>query len=59
MENNEEIWLPNKFTTTVRQFNDGMMVKVPDNEEESDPFPVTNGVKQVFVLSSTLFSMVF
>ena len=36
-----------------------MMVSGMDNEEESAPFPVTNGVKQGCVLAPTLFSMVF
>ena len=43
----------------VRQFHDGMMVTVRDDGEESEPFPVTNGVKQGCVLAPTLFSMVF
>ena len=43
----------------VRQFHDGMMVKVMDDGDESDAFPVTNGVKQGCVLAPTLFSMVF
>ena len=36
-----------------------MMVKVMDDGDESDAFPVTNGVKQGCVLAPTLFSMVF
>ena len=35
------------------------MVKVFDNGEESEPFPVMNGVKPSCVLAPTLFSMVF
>ena len=50
---------PSKFITIVRQLHDGMMVKVMDDGDESDAFPVTNGVKQGCVLAPTLFSMVF
>ena len=50
---------PDKFTSIVRQFHEGMMAKVLDNGEESEPFPVTNGVKQGCVLAPTLFSMMF
>ena len=35
------------------------MVKVFDNGEESEPFPVMNGVKPSCVLAPKLFSMVF
>ena len=50
---------PDNFITLVRQFHDGMMVKVMDDGDESREFPVTNGVKQGCVLAPTLFSMVF
>ena len=43
----------------VLQFHDGMLSRVQNDGEFSDPFPVTNGVKQGFVLASTLFSMMF
>ena len=36
-----------------------MMVCLQGDGEFSDPFPVTNGVKQGCVLASTLFSMMF
>ena len=36
-----------------------MLARVQNEEEFSDPFPVTNGVKQGCVLASTLFSMMF
>ena len=55
----EKFGCPSKFTTLVRQFHDGMMVKVLDDGDESDAFPVTNGVKQGCVLAPTLFSMMF
>ena len=42
----------------MRQFHDGMLARVQNDGEFSDPFPVTNGVKQSCVLASTLFSMI-
>ena len=36
-----------------------MLARVQNDGEFSDPFPVTNGVKQGCVLASTLFSMLF
>ena len=55
----EKFGCPSRFITIVRQFHDGMMVKVLDDGDESETFPVTNGVKQGCVLAPTLFSMVF
>ena len=48
---------PPKFIVMVRQFHDGMLARVQNDGEFSDPFPVTIGVKQGCVLASTLFSM--
>ena len=50
---------PEKFINIVRLFHDGMEARVKDNGEFSEPFPVTNGVKQGCVLAPTLFSMLF
>ena len=50
---------PAKFIAMVRQFHDGMLPRVQNDGEFSDPFPVTNGVKQGCLLVSTLFSMMF
>ena len=50
---------PTKFIAMVRQFHDGMLARVQNYGEISDPFPVTNGIKQGCVLSLTLFSMMF
>ena len=50
---------PVKFIAMVRQFHDGMLARVQNDGEFSDPFPVTNGVKRGCVLASTLFSMIF
>ena len=43
----------------VRQFHDGMLAQVQNDCEFSDPFSVTNGVKQGCALASTLFSVMF
>ena len=48
-----------EFIAMVRQFHDDMLARVQNDGEFSDPFPVTNGVKQGGVLASTLFSMMF
>ena len=48
-----------KFIAMVRQFHNGMLARVQNDGEFSDPFPVTNGVKQGCVLAPTLFSMMF
>ena len=50
---------PAKFIAMVRQFLCGMLARVQNGGEFSDPFSVTNGVKQGCVLASTLFSMMF
>ena len=50
---------PTKFVAMVRQFHDGMLARIQNDGEFSDPFPVTNGVKQGCVLAPTLFSMMF
>ena len=50
---------PTKFIAKVRQFHDGMLARVQNDGEFSEPFPVTNGVKQGCVLALTLFSMMF
>ena len=48
-----------KFIAMVKQFHDGMLARIQNDGEFSDPFPVTNGVKQGCVLAPTLFSMTF
>ena len=36
---------PAKFIAVVRQFHDGMLARVQNDGEFSDPFPVTNGAR--------------
>ena len=50
---------PAKFIAIVLQFHNGMLARVQNDSEFSDPFPVTNGIKQGCVRASTLFSMMF
>ena len=50
---------PRRFIAIVRQLHDGMLARVQDNGEVSEPFPVSNGVKQGCVLAPTLFSLMF
>ena len=50
---------PPRFIAMVRQFRDGMQARVQNDGEFSEPFEVTNGVKQGCVLAPTLFSMMF
>ena len=49
---------PAKFITMVRQFNDGMLARVQNDGEFSDPFPVTNGVKQGMYTTCSSFNTV-
>ena len=48
---------PAKFIAMGRQFHDGMLARVQNDGEVSDPFLVRIGAKQGCVLASTLFSM--
>ena len=50
---------PPRYIAMVRQFYDGMQARVQNDGEYSEPFPVTNGVKQCCVMAPTLFSMMF
>ena len=50
---------PDRFVKIVRQFHDGMTTRVLDDGSSSEPFQVTNGVKQGCVLAPTLFSLMF
>ena len=50
---------PPRYIAMVRQFHDGMQARIQNDGEYSDPFPVTNGVKQGCVVAPTFFSMMF
>ena len=50
---------PPRCIAMVRQFHDGMQARVQNDGEYSEPFPVTNRVKQGCVMAPTLFSMMF
>ena len=48
---------PTKFIAMVRQFHVGMLARVQNDGKFSDPFPLTNDVKQGCVQIPTLFSV--
>ena len=50
---------PERFVNIIRSFHEGMMAREIEHGAASDPFPVSNGVKQGCVLASTLFSLLF
>ena len=50
---------PPRYIAMVRQFNDDMQSRVQNDGEYSEPFPVTNRVKQGCVMAPTLFSIMF
>ena len=50
---------PPRFIALVRQFHDGIQARVQNDREFSEPFEVTNGVRQGCVMAPTLFNMMF
>ena len=50
---------PPRFIAMVRQFHDRMQARVQNDGEFSEPFEITNGVKQGCVMAPKLFSMMF
>ena len=48
---------PPRFIAIVQQFHDGMQAHAQNDGGYSEPFPVTNRVKQGCVMAPTLFSM--
>lgn len=50
---------PRKLISVVRQLHKGIQARVQDIGELSQPFPISNGVKQGYVLAVKLYSMMF
>ena len=50
---------PPRFIAMVRQFHDCIQARVQNDGEFSEPFEVTNGVKQDCVMAPALFSIMF
>ena len=50
---------PPRYIAMVRQFHDGMQARVQNDGEYSEPFMVTNRVKQGCVMALTLFTIIF
>lgn len=48
-----------KFIPMIKLFHTGMKVRVVEDGDYSEPFPVSNGVKQGCALSPTLFNTFF
>ena len=48
---------PDDVIRMVRQFHDGIMVRVLGDRDPSDAFPLTSAVKQGYSLAPTMFSM--
>ena len=55
----EKLGCPPKLVSIIRAFHDGMQGRVVASEGVSQPFSVTNGVKQGCVMAPTLFSILF
>ena len=55
----EKFGCPPKLISVIRAFHDGMQGRVVDSGGTSQPFPVSNGVKQGCVMAPTLFSILF
>ena len=50
---------PPKLITIVRLLHDGMMARIQDDGNASEPFLVSNGAKQGCVWAATLFNLLF
>ena len=50
--------IPPRMVKIIQSFHDGMKARLVSSDESND-FPVTNGVKQGCVLAPTLFSFIF
>ncbi|XP_076045742.1 uncharacterized protein LOC143027984 [Oratosquilla oratoria] len=54
-----QVTVPPKFQQTVIQLHENHRGQIRLNEDLSEPFPISNGVKQGCVLAPTLFSIFF
>ena len=50
---------PDLFVDIIRSFHEGMVARVQDQGQTSEPFSVTNGTKQGCVMAPLLFTLVF
>ena len=55
----QRLGCPERLISSIRSFHEGMLTRVYECGELSDPFPVTNGAKQGCVLAPALFSILF
>ena len=55
----ERLGCPPKFLSMITQLHEDQTGQVRVNSDLSEPFPITNGVKQGCVLAPTLFSIFF
>ncbi|XP_072050245.1 uncharacterized protein [Amphiura filiformis] len=55
----ERLGCPPKFLNMIIQLHENQLGQVRLNNDLTEPFPITNGVKQGCVLAPTLFSIFF
>ena len=53
-----KIGCPDLFVDIIRSFHEGMVARVQDQGQTSEPFSVTNGTKQGCVMAPLLFTLV-
>ena len=54
-----KIGCPDLFVDIIQSFHEGMVARVQDQGQTSEPFSVTNGAKQGCVMAPVLFTLVF
>ena len=54
-----KIGCPDLVVDIIRSFHEGMLARVQDQGQTSEPFSVTNGTKQGCVMAPLLFTLVF